>query len=74
MADLGDLQRAVDYALESVEQRVERVGRRLLRNWYAGCALAGVCADPGVTGAVDAAKFARNTADAMLAALAEPKP
>ena len=71
MSDIGDLRRAVDYALESVEQRVERVGRRLLRHWYAGCVLIGNEARGCSYTRTEEAGLCRIMADAMLAALDE---
>lgn len=69
------VQWAVGYTLEVVEERLTVLGKRVLRHWYAGCALIGTKAAETENwrcqSVASAAADAIAHADAMLAALDE---
>jgi hypothetical protein len=69
MTDFNDLQRmSYDLVCRTVDA-IEHRARSILRHWYAGCALAGLLADPNVIRVERAAEAALECADEMLARL-----
>jgi hypothetical protein len=68
MADFHDLQGMSDDLVCRAVGAIEHRARSILRHWYAGCALAGLCASPSYSDMTfgDAARNALKQADAVL--------
>lgn len=71
MSARADIQMGVEYARDLAEVAVKSSARSILRHWYAGCALVGLCASPSYSNMTfgDAAHSALKQSDAMLARL-----